>query len=271
LLVRFTDAGGKGEDETVISDDFPPTSADHPGYNAQGNIHLGPDKMLYVSLGDYDDPTQVQDLSNPIGKLLRIDPETGEAPADNPFVDDPEADPRIYAYGFREPFDFTFNANNDALYGTDNTPDTCEELNIIEPGENYGWPDVGDFPFADCSAGDQVDAIFHFAREGTEPESFLSLVEVSGLAFVPGLRYPSLGDSLFACEAQWSAVNNVVTNGVLRRLIMALPAADAVTQSDIIVKDCKGDVETAPDGTLYYSNATEIRRLLPGATAEPSG
>jgi glucose/arabinose dehydrogenase len=272
LLVRFTDADGKGEDETVISDDFPPTSKDHPGYNGQGNIHFGPDKMLYLSLGDYDDPSQVQDLSNPVGKLLRIDPATGEAPDDNPFSDDPEADPRIYAYGFREPFDFTFNSFNPTrgdLYGTDNTTVSCEELNLIEPGENYGWPDVGEFPYSDCSAGDQVDAIYHFAREGKEPAAFLSFVEVTGLTFVAGLKYPALGDSLFVCESQISAVENVVTKGVLRRLVLALPAFDTVAQSDVIVKDCKGDVETGPDGTLYYSNATEIRRLLPGAT--PTG
>ncbi|HET9477409.1 MAG TPA: PQQ-dependent sugar dehydrogenase [Dehalococcoidia bacterium] len=271
LLVRFTDANGVGQDETVISDDFPLTSKEHPGYNGQGNIHFGPDGMLYLSFGDYDDPVLVQDLSTPVGKLLRIDPETGEAPPDNPLVGDPDADPRIYAWGFREPFDFTFNSNTGDIYGTDNTPDTCEELNIIRPGENYGWPDVGEFPYDDCSAGDQVPAIFHFAREGKEPGSFLSLVEVSGLTFVPGARYPSLGDSLFACESQISVVEGEVTKGVLRRLIMALPAYDAVTQSDVIVKDCKGDVETGRDGTLYYSNATEIRRLLPGEPATSGG
>jgi len=265
LLVRFTDANGKGQGETVISDDFPLTSEKHPGYNGQGNIHFGPDGMLYVSLGDYDDPGQVQDLSTPVGKLLRLDPETGEAPADNPLVDNSGADPRIYAYGFREPFDFTFSANGE-VFGTDNTTVSCEELNVIRPGENYGWPDVGEFPYPDCSAGDQVDAIYHFARDGKEPNEFLAFVEVSGLAFAPGSRYPSLGDSLFACESQISAVENTVTNGVLKRLVVA-PNADSVSQSDVIVKDCKGDVEAAPDGTLYYSNAVEIRRLLPGDTA----
>jgi glucose/arabinose dehydrogenase len=85
----------------VISDDFPITSKAHPGYNAQGTIHFGPDKMLYLSIGDYDDPVLVQDLSTPVGKLLRIDPATGEAAPDNPLAGDPEADPRIYAWGFR--------------------------------------------------------------------------------------------------------------------------------------------------------------------------
>ena len=270
LLVRFTDVDGRGEDETVISDDFPATSKDHPGYNGQGNIHFGPDGMLYLSLGDYDDPVLVQDLSTPVGKLLRIDPVTGAAPADNPLTGNADADPRIYAYGFREPFDFAFNPDTGDIYGTDNTPDTCEELNIIQPGANYGWPDVGEFPYADCSAGEGVDAISHFAREGKEPGDFLSLVEVSGLAFVPGSRYPALGDSLFVCEAQTSAVEDVVTNGVLRRVVLAPPSFDSVTSSDVIVKDCKGDVEAAPDGTLYYSNAVEIRRLIPGAAA-PTG
>jgi hypothetical protein len=65
-------------------------------------------------------------------------------------------------------------------------------------------------------------------------------------------------------------VENVVTKGILRRVILAAPAFDSVAQSDIIVKDCKGDVETALDGTLYYSNATEIRRLLPGASVAPT-
>lgn len=264
VLVRFTDVNGKGEDRTVISDDFPPTSKDHPGYNGQGNIHFGPDGMLYLSLGDYDDPTLVQDLSNPIGKLLRIDPVTGQAPPDNPVVNDPQADPRIYAWGFREPFDFAFHPETGAIYGTDNTPVSCEELNIIRPGQNYGWPNVGEFPYSDCSAGGQARAIYHFAREGKQPEEFLSFVEVSGVAFAPGSRYPALGDSLFACESQISTVEGVVTNGVLRRLALAPPAYDSVSSSDIIVKDCKGDVETAPDGTLYYANATEIRRLLPG-------
>jgi glucose/arabinose dehydrogenase len=268
VLVRFTDVNGRGDDETVISDEFPVTSKDHAGYNAQGNIHFGPDGMLYMSLGDYDDTARVQDLSTPVGKLLRIDPQTGDAAAGNPFAGDPEADARIYAYGFRDPFDFTFDPETDAIFGTDNTTVTCEELNIIQEGENYGWPDVGEFPYADCSAGGQTQAIYHFAREGKEPGQFISFVEVSGLTFVPGTRYPALGDSLFVCESQKSAVDNEVTAGVLRRVVLAAPSFNSVSASDLITKDCKGDVETAPDGTLYYTNATEIRRLIPGTSGE---
>jgi glucose/arabinose dehydrogenase len=142
-------------------------------------------------------------------------------------------------------------------------------LNIILAGRNYGWPNVGEFPFSDCAFGDQVDAIYHFARENTDPSSFLSFVEVSGLVFGPGSRYLALGDSLFVCESQRSAVGppggeQTVTKGVLRRLVLSGDQFNQVTANDVIVRDCKGDLVIAGDGTLYYANDSEIRRLLPG-------
>jgi glucose/arabinose dehydrogenase len=275
VLVRFTDRDGSGEDLTVISDDFPVSAQNKAGYNINGNIHFGPDAMLYLSMGDYDygaDNSLVQDLASPIGKLLRIDPATGEAPADNPFADNAEADPRVFAYGFREPFDFAFDPKSEAIYGTDNTTVTCEELNIIRAGQDYGWPDVGGFPFGDCEFGDQVRAIHFFTREGKQRGEFISFVEVVGLAFAPGSRYPVLGDSLFVCEGHRSPIDGKTSPGVLRRIVFA--GDSQIAADDLIVKDCKGDVETSPDGTVYYSTATQILRLLPptptGAASEPA-
>jgi glucose/arabinose dehydrogenase len=271
-LVRFTEQDGAATEETVLIEDFPETVAAHAGFNANGRLHFGPDGMLYMSMGDYDvggdDRPRLENALEPIGKLLRVNPD-GSAPADNPFSDNPDADQRVYATGFRDPFPFTFHPQTGEIYGTDNTPVSCEELNIITEGEDYGWPEVGEFPFSDCSAGDQVDAIHHFSRENTAAGDFLSFVEVAGLAFAPGSRYPALGDSLFVCESQRSAVGppggeQVVTKGVLRRLVLSGADFDQVSSNDVIVEDCKGDLATAPDGTLYYANDTEIRRLLPG-------
>ncbi len=104
-LVRFTDQNGRGDAETVISDNFPVTSPQHQGYNANGRLHFGPDGFLYLSIGDYDTPDPVQDLSEPIGKLLRVKKEDGSAAPGNPYLENPAADPRIFAIGFREPFD----------------------------------------------------------------------------------------------------------------------------------------------------------------------
>ncbi len=270
-IVRFTDESGRGVDETVISDDFPVTPTAHPGFNGNGHIRFGPDGFLYASVGDYDldpkkEPKLAQDPSSPVGKLLRMDKSDGDAAPGNPFATDPEADPRVFAYGFREPFDFVFHPKSDQIYGTDNTTGTCEELNIIEAGKNYGWPDVGEFPYADCSAGDQVEAIHHFARTNLQPSDHLSFVEVAGLAFTPASRYALLGDSLFVCESYFS-VEEGRNPGILRRLVLGGPDFDQVSSDDVIVKDCKEGLAVSPDGTLYYSNNKEIRRLVP----EPAG
>ncbi len=261
VVIRFTDRNNQGVDPEVIVDDLPESLPGAPGFNANGNIHFGPDGFLYVSLGDYDTPALVQDLSAPEGALLRVSKEDGSAPDDNPFADDPDADPRIFAFGFREPFDFAFQPETGQVYGSDNTPVSCEELNLIEAGLNYGWPDVGEFPFADCLAS-EVAAIHFFALEEMEPGEFLSFVEVSGLEFVSADVYPLLGDALLVCESLTDLMRRLVLTGSDFDQV----AADEEGVDNIVVEDCNRDIATSPDGIIYYSNETEIRRLVPQDT-----
>jgi glucose/arabinose dehydrogenase len=264
VVVRFTDRNNKGVDPKVIVDDLPESLPAAPGFNANGNIHFGPDGFLYVSLGDYDTPTLVQDLSSPEGAILRVSKEDGSPPDDNPFADDPDADPRIFAYGFREPFDFAIHPETGEIYGSDNTPVSCEELNLIEAGSNYGWPDVGEFPFTDCRAGDQVQAIHFFAKEEMEPGAFLSFVVISGLEFASADVYSLLGNALLVCESETSLMRRLVLTG--SNFDQVAPDEEGV--DNVVVKNCKMDVTTSPDGTVYYSNETEIRRLVPQDTGE---
>ncbi|MBI2913714.1 MAG: PQQ-dependent sugar dehydrogenase [Chloroflexi bacterium] len=256
VIVRFTDQNNQGVDPKVLVGDLRETVPEHPGFNANGKIHFGPDGFLYASLGDYDTNELVQDLSTPMGKLLRINKEDGSAAPGNPLAANPSADQRIFAYGFREPFDFAFHPQTGQLYGTDNTPNTCEALNIVQPGANYGWPNVGPFPFSDCLVGREVKPLYHFAKGGMNPGDFLSLVEVTSIAFASGSKYPLIGDSLLVCEK--------VTK-LLRRVTLAGQNFDQVTADDAVVKDCQLAIAVAPDGTVYYSNETEIRRLVPTA------
>lgn len=261
-IVRMTEVNGRAQNLTVISEDFPETSELAPGYNANGELHFGPDGFLYASVGDYDlfdkDAELITDLVTPVGKLLRMTKD-GAAATGNPLADDETADPRIYAYGFREPFPFTFSADG-TVYGTDNTTVSCEELNVIEAGGYYGWPEMGVFPFDDCEAAPGNQAIHHFSREGLEPNAFVSFVEVSGLSFLSNSPYALLGDSLIVCESQKSAAaDGSHTDGVLRALTVS---GDQVTGDEVITNSCAGEASVAPDGTVYYSTRTELRRLV---------
>ena len=265
-LVRFTEADNKAVAQSELITNLPQTDPNHP-FNANGSLHFGADGRLYFTLGDYDDAKapgpsgapRPQDLASPVGKMLRVSKEDGSAPPDNPFVSDPAADPRVFALGFRSAFNFTNNPATDRLYGVDSTGLTCEGVFILEPGGNYAWPNVGDFPFADCNVGRTKLPIGYLAKEGLNPGDFQSAVGATGLEFVSGAVYTTLGDGLIACE---SATQQ------LRRLVLPAPNFDQITANDVVARNCWLDVTASPDGFIYYSNLTEIRRLVPAPPSE---
>ena len=131
---------------------------------------------------------------------------------------------------------------------------TCEELNIVEEGGNHGWPEVGEWPYNDCLAAMKVLGIHHFAAEGMEPGDFQSTVTVTGMEFVSGDVYPTLGDALLVCEQ---------ASGLMRRLVLEGSNFDQVVSDDVVVRDCSRDIAVRDDGIVYYSNEREIRRLVP--------
>jgi len=260
-LARFTDDNNIGTDMIVLNDDFPEVNPERV-FNANGSLHFGPDGYLYFTLGDYDQARDLgpngqplpQDLGTPIGKMLRVSKDDGEAPPDNPFVDDETADPRIYASGFRGAFNFTFHPETGEIYGADSTGVTCEGIIIIQAGGNYGWPDAIGFPFNDCSAGRSEVPIGYLTQEGRKPEDFDSTVAATGMEFISGDEYEVLGDSLVYCEARTQ---------LLRRLVLGTPNLDSITANDVIDRDCWLDVTVGPDGLIYFASLTEIKRLIP--------
>ncbi len=120
-----------------------------------GMIAFGPDNLLYISLGDgggandqgegHSADGNGQDGSNLLGSMLRINPvQNGNdqytIPADNPFIDDPQVLPEIYALGLRNVFRFSFDSLWGDLLAADVGQGSIEEISYISKGQNYGWP-----------------------------------------------------------------------------------------------------------------------------------
>lgn len=145
-----------------------------------GHVVLGPDGMLYLGLGDGgnepDYALRAQDLGEPYGKLLRIDPDgTGGPggqygiPSDNPFVGDDDARGEVWLSGLRNPWRFSFDAEG-ALWIGDVGANCREEIDRIDPGasgRNLGWPNFEGFiqAFADEDDGETTFPILSYGRD----------------------------------------------------------------------------------------------------------
>lgn len=120
---------GLGPAETLLAG--LPSAGTHNG----GRIAFGPDGMLYATVGDAGDRDAAQDEDALAGKILRITPD-GDVPEDNPFAGSP-----VYSLGHRNPQGLAWD-DTGTLYASEFGQDTWDELNVIEPGGNYGWPEV---------------------------------------------------------------------------------------------------------------------------------
>lgn len=132
-LVRLREdtASGKGMLDKILLDGIPGGSI-HDG----GRVKFGPDGMLYWTVGEIGNPELAQDKNSLNGKILRINSD-GTISETNPFTGS-----AAYSYGHRNPEGLAWHPDTGRLYATEHGPTGRDEVNYIEAGNNYGWPDI---------------------------------------------------------------------------------------------------------------------------------
>jgi glucose/arabinose dehydrogenase len=159
---------GLGAAETII--DGIPSASYHDG----GRLAIGPDGMLYATTGDAGEREDAQDLDSLAGKILRMTLD-GDVPEDNPFPDS-----FVYSYGHRNPQGLGWDAEG-TMFAAEFGQDTWDELNVITPGGNYGWPEV------EGIGGDEdyIDPVQQWNPDEASPSG---LAVVEGTIFIANLR-----------------------------------------------------------------------------------
>jgi glucose/arabinose dehydrogenase len=183
------------------------------GIHNSGHLLFGPDGYLYVGVGDGgfqiddrgDDPNQeAQRLGSIYGKILRIDVHGGDpysVPEDNPFAGVSGARPEVYALGFRNPWRFSFDPCDGALFVGDVGRSNWEEVNLVEAGGNYGWPLMEGpecfWRHRGCRRDGFILPIFSYPHMNRDPRGGASVI---GGHVYRGSLFPTLAGSYFLAD-----------------------------------------------------------------------
>ncbi|MDE1872131.1 MAG: PQQ-dependent sugar dehydrogenase [Thaumarchaeota archaeon] len=212
-VLRITESNDKMVDTKVILDKIPGAEFDDGGV-----IKFGPDKKLYIGTGDATDQNATQDLKSLAGKILRLN-DDGSIPQDNPFPNSP-----VYSYGHRNPQGLAWDDKGN-LYETEEGPTRNDEINLIKPGQNYGWPNQ------ECSGSQQYQAALVCYNPSIGPA---------------GITYYSTG--------KLDIKNSLILSTLLGHGLYQLPVQNGTLLEQKIILDGVGrirDVSEGPDGYLY--------------------
>ena len=258
-------------DNNVMDDSISQTSA--------LRLVFGSDGMLYMGTGAPTAPTasgiyskskggRAQDPMSHAGKVLRLR-DDGTVPADNPFVGKAGYLPEIYTLGHRNILGLAVHPTTGELWEHENGPQDGDELNILKPGKNYGWPITGmghdytgDFiggPDAIGPEAGRADARNYYLANFEQPFLFwVPAVSPSGMAFYTGNRFPQWTGSLFIGVQKYKRLERHVFNDKGQPI-----------RREYLLEDLKQrirDVRQGPDGLVYLltdENPGSLLRLEP--------
>jgi glucose/arabinose dehydrogenase len=208
------------------------------------------DGNLFVTVGDYFDPWyEAQNLRSHLGKIIRIDPD-GLAPRDNPFRHRPDAQPEIWSYGHRNPQGLAIHPDTGKLWSHEHGPRGGDEMNIIEPGKNYGWPVIG---YGTGYGGAKLHDGTH--REGMEQpiKYWEQSIAPSGMAFYTGDLFPAWRGNLF--------IGALAGRALVR---LELDNEKVVGEEHLLreLNERIRDVRQGPDGALWLLTGNRAGRMV---------
>lgn len=223
------------------------------------------DGYLFITVGDRQAPPQgdlaahpAQDLSNHHGTVVRLH-DDGRVPADNPFVNRAGARPEIWTYGHRNAQGLAIHPETGDVWANEHGPQGGDELNLIKPGLNYGWPVVG--YGVNYRSGRAIHEGTH--REGMEPpvHVWVPSIATSGLMIYTGDRFPAWRGNLFVGGLAGQQLARLAMNG------------QRVEIEETLVRTMGRirDVRQGPDGNIYLAiddrggASTSVVRLEPVA------
>lgn len=247
---RLEEGGLTGVEEIFLADACTGASV-HFG----SRLAFDGDGYLYVTVGDRGQMNQAQDRSNHQGTINRLH-DDGAIPADNPFVGESGVEPSIWAWGIRSPQGLAFHPETGELLESEHGPRGGDELNHIEAGANYGWPEItyginyDGSTITDRTAAPGMEQPLHY---------WVPSIATSGLAIYSGDRFPGWQGSAFIGGLAGTTLARVELDGLEAR------------SEERLLSDWGRrirDVRDGPDGYLYILTDQAdggIYRLEPGS------
>jgi glucose/arabinose dehydrogenase len=226
------------------------------GVHWGSRLAFDPEGYLYVSVGERGNGDNAQDLARHAGSIVRIEPDGG-VPDDNPFIGRDDALPEIYSYGHRNPQGMAVHPGTGRIWTQEHGPRGGDEVNLIEPGVNYGWPVISwGIDYSGQPVGDGLRE-----QEGmAQPVYYWDpSIAPSGMTFYQGDAFPEWQGDLFVGALKFQLIARLEMDG------------DKVVAEERLLDGRLGrirDVETGPDGLLYILTDDPdggLYRLLPAS------